>query len=560
MPSSRRHLVVGIVISTVLIYIWPLALPTPLLEPDEGLHATISQEMLEQNEWIVPTFRGEAFRDKPILFFWAQMVSLKCFGMTEFAVRLPGLLFGILGGLTTGLLAAVLFDTTMGLLATSIALTMIMPLSVAQAAVHDVALVPWTNLLLLSLWKMESPGSRRRLWLIAAAGAFALAFLTKGLIGAAVTGVGWCAFLTLTRQLNVGTILRTGTALFLGALAASPWYLAMEARVPGYLSYYFIERHLMGFATDTQPHANRPWHYYAPYLTIGTLPWLLYLLPFLRHFRSTDFARSVKRQVLFLSCWFIGGVLFLSTASSKLSTYALPLYPAVAVLAALGWYSFSTGRLSSAGTAAFARVVMAAGCFGMAVPLIVLGICGYVLDVPWPPAAWFTAAALGVMSLLATHHFHTRRDTAAVSALSVWIGGLTFLVMTWPVQIIAESHSERELAQWVRQQDELPTPLVMIGEKPASILFYLTADQRARLRQGPLICQTIDVVASGAQDIEPGTVVAITRDALGTDAGLPAEFSRVRPESVGQFLIFRCHDDFREFVQVAWRPVREDSD
>jgi len=107
--GDRNCLVMAGLFSAALIFFYPLVLPTPLLEPDEGLHATISQEMLEHGEWIVPTVHGQPFLDKPILYFWAQMISLKTFGMHEWAVRLPGLLFGLLGSLTTGLIGGLLF-------------------------------------------------------------------------------------------------------------------------------------------------------------------------------------------------------------------------------------------------------------------------------------------------------------------------------------------------------------------------------------------------------------------------------------------------------------------
>jgi len=69
----------------------------PLADPDEGLHAAIAQEMVEKGDWIVPRLLDEPFLDKPILYFWAIAASLKTLGMSEAAVRLPGLLFGMLG-------------------------------------------------------------------------------------------------------------------------------------------------------------------------------------------------------------------------------------------------------------------------------------------------------------------------------------------------------------------------------------------------------------------------------------------------------------------------------
>src|SRR3954462_5087638 len=83
----------------------PLLANAPLFDPDEGLHAAIAQEMVERGDYVTPRFLGEPFPDKPVFFFWALAGSLRVFGFNEPAVRMPGLLFGLLGAVTTGLLA-----------------------------------------------------------------------------------------------------------------------------------------------------------------------------------------------------------------------------------------------------------------------------------------------------------------------------------------------------------------------------------------------------------------------------------------------------------------------
>src|SRR6185295_17800154 len=96
----------GVIVA--VLYVAPLLLDAPLTDPDEGLHAAISQEMVERGDLIVPRFLGRAFPDKPILFFWAQAASMRLFGMNTAAARLPGMVFAVLGIVTTGWLAGVL--------------------------------------------------------------------------------------------------------------------------------------------------------------------------------------------------------------------------------------------------------------------------------------------------------------------------------------------------------------------------------------------------------------------------------------------------------------------
>src|SRR6478672_12483483 len=108
-----RRIFVAMAIALVVA---PLVANAPLFDPDEGLHAAIAQEMNLRQDYVTPTFLGEPFLDKPILFFWAEALSLRALGDRELAVRLPPLLFAVLGMLGVAALGRVLLDETTGLL------------------------------------------------------------------------------------------------------------------------------------------------------------------------------------------------------------------------------------------------------------------------------------------------------------------------------------------------------------------------------------------------------------------------------------------------------------
>src|SRR3982750_758615 len=121
--------------------ILPLLVRAPLVDPDEGLHAAIAQEMVLRHDYVTPTFLGEPFLDKPVLFFWTEAFSLRVFGMHEAAVRVPPLGFGVLGMLTVALLGTAMFGTTVGLASGLVYGTMLLPVAMSNVAVHDIALV-----------------------------------------------------------------------------------------------------------------------------------------------------------------------------------------------------------------------------------------------------------------------------------------------------------------------------------------------------------------------------------------------------------------------------------
>ena len=117
MQNSHKLLFVSSIVFCVgLIYVYPLMLPTPLLDPDEGLHASISQEMVDRGDYVVPSFLHTPFLDKPIFYFEMQALSLRCLGMNEACGAAARLAVRALGALSTAVLARRLFDGTTALL------------------------------------------------------------------------------------------------------------------------------------------------------------------------------------------------------------------------------------------------------------------------------------------------------------------------------------------------------------------------------------------------------------------------------------------------------------
>src|SRR3954469_25247331 len=155
------------VVALVLV-VAPLAANAPLFDPDEGLHAAIAQEMVSSGDYVTPTFLGEPFLDKPILFFWAEAVSLRLLGNREAAVRLPPLLFGLLGMIGVAALGRALFDEATGLVAGVAYGTMLLPLGVSEVAVHDVAVVPFMCAACAALVHGVASAFRRHVLLAAA--------------------------------------------------------------------------------------------------------------------------------------------------------------------------------------------------------------------------------------------------------------------------------------------------------------------------------------------------------------------------------------------------------
>jgi 4-amino-4-deoxy-L-arabinose transferase-like glycosyltransferase len=500
------------IVLPLLLFAYPLALDIPALDPAEGLHASIAQEMIERGDWVTPRFLGKPFFDKPILYFTAEAVSMRLFGMHEAALRLPGLLFGLLGAVTAGLLGWRMFGRNTGVLATLFYATMILPTTLAQAAAHDVALIPFVNLAILGFWESDRATSRRRAWgcTLATGVALGLACLSKGLVGIAVVGVAYGYYLLAARRLTLAACLRGAAALAIAMLIASPWYLAVEARHPGFLYYFFVARHVLGYTTDTQPHANRPFWYYLPILLAGGMPWILYLPTTLHDAwlrrRSAD--PRCRSGLLLLVCWAAGGTLFLSVAHSKSVTYIWPVFPSLAILAAVSWRRFWDGSLDQSAYQALGRTLRnLSWTLPLLPPLIVIAVhfaCG--LDISWQ--AWTAVLAAAALATLPLWFWKAGHAGRALSTAIVAVAVQFAVLMTVVVPGVSISYSARDLARHFNAAGRLPPRVLLTEERVGSIVFYLDRKLRAELRPG----QLEDFQLARLEELptaEPGTVVAV---------------------------------------------------
>lgn len=544
--------------TAIAMFALPLCYRFPLLDPDEGLHASIAQEMLETGNWVAPSFLGKPFLDKPALYFWVQAASLKVFGETEAAVRFPGLLFGFLGALTTALLAAKMFGRKIGVVSGVFYSTTILPTAMTQAASHDVAMIPWINLALLALLESERT-KRRRAFCIIAGVFLGLSVLTKGMLGVAVVALayGGIHIMRAVRRENEaidetaknarknwadsfhrrllafghglltrGYLGRMVAAFAVAVLVALPWYVAVEKQYPNFLYYYFIERHLLAFATATQPHSNQPWWYYLPLLLGGGLPWIGYLWRDVRENaekedayrrlsasdRETPQSPAAQQspiadpQFAFaLWFWLIGWTLLLTAARAKLATYLWPAFPPLAILAALTWTHWLDGTLSEAARRRFARTFCSSSWSGPIVLPAALFAIGWVCGVQFAWPTWAAVSAVAIAALFPLWPWKAGRRVDVLSAAVTSVILQFTAAMIFIVPTAAGNYTARDLARYFNQRQELPPRLFIVEERIGSLVFYLDPPLRVGLTESRIAGFSADELPA----FRPGDVVAV---------------------------------------------------
>lgn len=309
-----------------------LFLGSPLIEIDDARYAEVPRAMAASGDWVLPSLNAMPYVEKPPLWYWLAAASIKAFGPAEAAARLPMLLLALLGAGGVFWLGSWLYSPNIGRAAALATATAGLWLFLVHNMTLDLPVsvfLLWTTALILRV--LEKPADAG--WAAPAAwAAAALALLSKGLISF-LFPILWTAVLIglFPKWRRPALKLISPLGLALAVLIAAPWFFAVQARRPDFFRTFFIEQHFQRYLT---PRYSRgaPWWFYLVVVPAGLLPWTA---PFLSGlFKSFRNPFSDARATA-LALWVAGVVAFFTTSSSKLATYALPVLPHAALLAAL---------------------------------------------------------------------------------------------------------------------------------------------------------------------------------------------------------------------------------
>lgn len=456
-----------------------------LWDIDEGNNATAAREMLESDNWVIPTFNGELRVDKPALLYWLQICAYRQFGVNEFAARLPSALAAILTVLLTYELARRLFGPSAGLLAGLALGGSVAVCAAARFANPDSLLNGCTTAAFLFFWlNVERP---RAVWFLGYGAATGLAMLAKGPVGLLLPFAATTLFALLAGRRGLLTDRRQWLAVLAFVLVAVPWYAWVGAETKGEFLRGFLLKHNVGrFTATMERHSGSPL-YYLPVLLVGFLPWSVFLGPAVWHsVRQWRAEPAESPKHLFLWCWIAAYLVPFSLSATKLPNYILPLYAPTAILTAAALDAWRRGAFTLPRWAAIASLgaLTLAGLGVVAVGLLAGGVLPGPAVRGGPFAGMEARAVLGVLLLLgvaAAAYCWLRRWRGAVLGC-VAVSGLAFVAGAgaWGSLPLEAHKAPRALAAVVRaDQDAQPQRDVRVGcynYFQPSLVFYCGRD------------------------------------------------------------------------------------
>jgi 4-amino-4-deoxy-L-arabinose transferase-like glycosyltransferase len=315
-------------IALLFVLLWGMGLATrSITRPDEGRYAEIAREMAVSGDWVTPRLNGIPYFEKPPLQYWATALSIELLGPSALAARLWTALMGLLGVWVVWRAGDRLFGHGSGKWAALVLISSLYYAALGHINSLDMGVSVWMTVSVCAFLRAQVEDRR---WMMLAWAGAAAAVLSKGLMALVLPGGALILYSLWTRDVSPWRRLDPLRGVLIFLALAAPWFLLGGAAHPEFLHFFFIHEHLERF-TSTVHQRVEPFWYFLPILLAGWLPWtsLLYasVIRPLRGFHSRVF--SPQR---FLALYALLVVVFFSLSGSKLPSYILPAFPAIALL------------------------------------------------------------------------------------------------------------------------------------------------------------------------------------------------------------------------------------
>ncbi|MBI1305957.1 MAG: hypothetical protein GC181_05025 [Bacteroidetes bacterium] len=325
-----------IAIGVMVLYV-PFLGSTPLFDWDEINFAESAREMIVTGEYSKVMVNYDAFWEKPPMFFWLQVVSMKIFGVNEFASRFPNVLTGLATLLIIFWIGRKVKDEKFAWFWVLLMTASLTPHLYFHSGIID----PLFNLFIfLSVFQLfrTVENADYKPWLYA--GIFTgLAILTKGPVAVLISAI---VFVTIVIRKGfwfrwIHFLLWPLLALFI----TSVWFLPEVFRNGWGFLLNFIRYQLDLFSQPVASH-GQPWFYHFVVLLFGAIPASVLMLPAL--FRVESGEDKFSQFTVWMKVLFLTVLILFSIVTTKIVHYSSMCYLPMTFLAAITLHEISVKK------------------------------------------------------------------------------------------------------------------------------------------------------------------------------------------------------------------------
>ena len=286
---------------------------------DEATYGASSVRMAHHGDWLTPWFLNRLALYKPPILYWLSGLALKAGMPMNWGFRAPSILAGALTATVVFLWLRGAASLAAALTGTILLLSSHLFFVISRTGLMDALLTAEITSAMYALYRDPKLESRRWLWIFGIASG--LAIMTKSTAGLFPILILFAYFGLQNNRARVARILQ---ALLIVAAVAAPWhvYQLMAHRTWFWNEYILTEQVAWGMGAKSQSTADGPEYYPKRLLLLD--PVLL----------MAGIAALFRWRPRLPMAWIVIVLAGCAAFQYRNTSYMLPVYPALAILAA----------------------------------------------------------------------------------------------------------------------------------------------------------------------------------------------------------------------------------
>ncbi len=244
-----------------------------LFDWDEINFAEAAREMLVSRNWLTVQINFHPFWEKPPLFIWFQALSMKIFGINEFAARFPDAVCGVITLLVLFRFGRKIVNREFGLFWAAFYGGSILPFFYFKSGIID----PWFNLFIFLgivhayLYLSEKNNKKKLIHACLAALFTGMAVLTKGPVGLLIFGLTVLLYLIIRKSWKDLRISHMSLAAVIFIIIGGMWFILLVVTGHTGTIQAFIDYNIRLFQTKDAGHGGFLFYHFVV-LFLGVFP------------------------------------------------------------------------------------------------------------------------------------------------------------------------------------------------------------------------------------------------------------------------------------------------
>ena len=465
-----------------ILFFFPFLGHVHLFDWDEINFAESAREMIETGDFFRVKINYEPFWEKPPFFFWLQVISMKLFGINEFAARFPNAILGVISLIVLYKIGKKIVSEKFGMIWSLVYLASFLPHLYFKSGIID----PFFNFFIfLSLYflilTLKKITVRKRNSL--AAGLFlGLAIITKGPVALALILVTFIAYIII-RKGKVKVPIVSLFIFFFSSLAITFVWFGYETITNS--PWFIIEfiQYQLELLTEPVAGHEQPIYYHFIVVLLGCFPMSILALPaFRKRQQEVPYDFTLWMKILF---WVV--MILFTIVKTKIVHYSSMSYLPLSFLAAIVLYSYSkdaTKKISKALRITFLAIGSIFGILLVATPILFknsylitpyikdeFAVASFNSEMNWQ--GWeFIIGILFIAGLIISYRFLSKNEIAKFLKTIALSTGITLLLYAIFVVPKIEKFSQGPAIEFYESIENKDVYVTTIGFKSYAHYFY----------------------------------------------------------------------------------------